>query len=98
MLLFSLGCDVGDAFRFDGLNRPAPPRRLEQRLVGIAHIVDDDLGAGRDKGEDPWAKGGRIARWRREQYGMTPMPRVARARTGIAATPGRACAYRRSSR
>ena len=39
--------DIGDAFGLDGLNRLRDDAVLKERLVEIAHVVDDDFAAGR---------------------------------------------------
>ena len=48
--------DVGDAFRFHGLNRLRHHAVLEERLVEIADVVDDHLGAGGGERENAVGK------------------------------------------
>ena len=48
--------DVGDAFRFDGLNRLRDHAVLEERLVEIARVVADHFAAGGGEREDAVGK------------------------------------------
>ena len=44
--------NIGDALRFDGLNGLRDHAILEERLIKIADVVDDHLGAGIGKRKD----------------------------------------------